>query len=114
MKATSNITSGEIATMSQYCQSMSVPARPHRISYSFVTRGNSFVVLEARPAFLNKDKMLSSPIAKFAKDKRTLQWELLWRDRNQKWHHFSPRKLAKRVSTLIAEVERDPTGIFWG
>jgi hypothetical protein len=37
-----------------------------------------------------------------------------WRDRNSKFHRFPPIPSSPRIVELLAEVDADRTGIFWG
>ena len=39
---------------------------------------------------------------------------LLWADRNSKWHIHESLHPTRSIDPLLAEVDRDPTGIFWG
>jgi hypothetical protein len=39
--------------------------------------------------------------------------ELYRMRRDLKWHRYEPLPLAGRFDILLAEVERDPTRIFW-
>jgi len=46
--------------------------------------------------------------------KATQLWSLYWRDRNLKFHEYDRVPASASVEELLAEVERDPTAIFWG
>ena len=55
------------------------------------------------------------PIARLRYAKTTGVWSLYWRDRNLKrFHEYDPACLRPEVEELLAEVERDPSAIFWG
>ena len=41
-------------------------------------------------------------------------WSLSWRDRNLRFHAYDLLAPSRRVEDLLAEIDRDPTGIFWG
>lgn len=41
-------------------------------------------------------------------------WSLCWRDRNLRFHEYTLAFPTLHVEELIAEIERDPTAIFWG
>ena len=41
-------------------------------------------------------------------------WLLYCADHNDKWHLFEPHGEGKDIEKLLAEVERDTMGIFWG
>jgi len=42
------------------------------------------------------------------------KWSLHWRDRNLRFHEYDLVDPTPHVDDLIAEIERDPTAIFWG
>jgi hypothetical protein len=55
------------------------------------------------------------PIARLRYVKGTRRWSLYWRDRNLRFHHeYDLVPAAESVGDLLAEVDRDPTAIFWG
>ena len=37
-----------------------------------------------------------------------------WRDRNHRFHAYDALPPSPRVEDLLAEIDRDPIGIFWG
>ena len=41
-------------------------------------------------------------------------WSLYWRDRNLRFHEYGLLPASASVGGLLAELERDPTAIFWG
>lgn len=54
------------------------------------------------------------PIARLRYTKSTGLWSLYWRDRNLRFHQYDRVPAAASVEDLLAEVDRDPTAIFWG
>jgi len=46
--------------------------------------------------------------------KATRLWSLYWRDRNLEFHEYNRVPASASVDELLAEVDRDPTAIFWG
>jgi hypothetical protein len=54
------------------------------------------------------------PIARLRYVKTTGRWSLFWRDRHQKFHAYDRMPASANVEELLAEVDRDPTAIFWG
>jgi hypothetical protein len=55
-----------------------------------------------------------SPIAQFRYDTATEFWNLFWPDRNSRWHADENLPRAADLGTLLDEVDRDPTGVYWG
>ncbi len=83
-----------------------------RIEHRF--RGNEVILYESRPHYQDRSKWFSSPVARFKKDPASNLWDLYCADRNSKWHLYQPRMQNKDIEKLLAEVDKDPTGIFWG
>jgi hypothetical protein len=54
------------------------------------------------------------PIARLRYVKVTGLWSLYWRDRHLKFHEYDRAPASASVEEMLAEVDRDPTGIFWG
>ena len=54
------------------------------------------------------------PIARLRYTKASRQWSLYWRDRNLRFHEYDLVAPSESVEDLLAEVDRDPTAIFWG
>jgi hypothetical protein len=46
--------------------------------------------------------------------KASKKWTLHWRDRNLRFHRYDRIEPSADVAALIDEIDRDPTGIFWG
>ena len=54
------------------------------------------------------------PIARLRYTKTSGTWTLYWRDRNLRFHRYDHIAPSANVGELIGEIDRDPTGIFWG
>ena len=77
-------------------------------------RGDKVTLVEQRPLWDDTSRWVDSPIAQFRHDAKLNDWTLHWRDRNQRWHSYEDLPGARHQSRLLVEVDRDPTGIFWG
>ena len=71
-------------------------------------------LIEHRPFFLDPAKWTESPVAQLRFDAASGQWSLYCCDRNHRWHSFEPMPSSPQLHKLIAEINRDQTGIFWG
>lgn len=91
---------------------------PHHISdqfrVEFELRGDEVKLFESRPFHLDKSQWISHKIARFKKDRESNCWQLYYADRNERWHLFEPFPSDKDIEKMLAEVEKDTTGIFWG
>jgi hypothetical protein len=54
------------------------------------------------------------PIVRFRYTKASREWTTYWRDRNLRFHRYSPIEPSERIEELLAAVEQDNSGIFFG
>jgi hypothetical protein len=60
------------------------------------------------------EEWTSSPIARLRYTAATSSWTLFWRDRRERFGRYDRLEPTPQVQVLLDEIERDPTGIFWG
>jgi hypothetical protein len=83
-----------------------------RLTYGF--RGNAVTLYEDRPRWKDPSQWGHMAIAQFRFDTATGQWTLYCADRNAKWHEYVEVDPSSRFESLLEEVGKDPTGIFFG
>ena len=100
--------------LSAYCQKkFPVDIRDQlRLIYKF--RGNTVTLFESRPAFAKPDLWVEIPVAQFRYDHDKNIWSLYCADRNSKWHPDTVIEPEKDFNRLLDEIDRDPTGTYWG
>ena len=80
--------------------------------------GSEVKLFECRPRYDDHSVWTELPVARFKEDEKKNEkkntWLLYCADRNSKWHLFKPNGEHKNIEKLLAEVDRDTTGIFWG
>lgn len=54
------------------------------------------------------------PIARLRYTKASRTWSLYWRDRNLRFHAYDQAPPSTSIDDLLAEIDHDPTHIFWG
>ncbi|MDP4013432.1 MAG: DUF3024 domain-containing protein [Candidatus Nanopelagicales bacterium] len=88
----------------------------NEVRVEVTVRGNSVTVVERRPPWndpLSPD-WTTFPITQLRWDPKRKTWSLWWRDRNARWHTYSQTQPTPDVTLLLAEIDTDPTCIFWG
>ena len=85
-----------------------------KIRFGHTVRGNSITLLEIRPVYNDPTRHTEMSVAQFRYDDETKKWTLYCCDRNSKWHEYLDILPSNVFADLVAEVDRDPTGIFWG
>jgi DUF3024 family protein len=86
----------------------------HETRLGHSIRGRSVTLFQTRPGFDEPAASMRSVIAQFRFNARSGLWSLYWRDRNLRWRLYDNIAPTKNFEMLLAEVDRDPTYIFWG
>ena len=102
------------ARLNRYCEERVPEHVRDQIRLLFKVRGLSVTLFESRPLWNDPTQWVDGKIAQFRYDLETGTWTLYCADRNGRWHRYDPQVPSKDFDDLLQEVERDPTGIFWG
>jgi len=81
-----------------------------QVKMIYKVTGSKVILAESRPDFQNPSFWINIPIAQFEYSSPASTWTLYAYDRNDKRKLYSKGPLEH----LIQEVDKDPTGIFWG
>ena len=79
-------------------------------------RGSTITIVERRApwnAELASDWSRQA-IAQLRYDAATGTWALYWPRHTGRWHRYEDLAAAADVGPLLAEVDADPDGVFWG
>jgi len=100
--------------LNTYIERRVLPQLHARVRLVHRWRGNTVTLIEQRPWWRDEATWVDIPIAQFRYDNQRNDWTLYWQDRNQRWHLSEELTDSREITRLLAEVDRDPTGIFWG
>jgi Protein of unknown function (DUF3024) len=85
------------------------------IEHTYRVETNSIILINR---YRNPDRRNGAwsdeQVAKFRYYRAHELWDLYWMDRNFRWRLAEWRPAAKRFTTLLREVEKDRTCLFWG
>jgi hypothetical protein len=103
-----------VAEVERYCDER-VPAEARseiRIEYS--VRGNAITIVERRPPWseLVGPEWSTTKVAQLRYDGGL--WTLYCSDSNDRWWLYDDADPAPDVRPLLAAIDEDATGIFWG
>lgn len=56
----------------------------------------------------------TQPIAELRYDASTATWSLWWPRHTGRWHRYEEFGSVSDVGPLLAEIDADPDGVFWG
>ena len=100
------------AALDSFCIKRIPPHVRDTIRLVHSIRGNTITLTEERDeGFRGPTRM---EIARFKFRPVTGTWHLYWADRHSRWHLYESAPPTAYIRTLLEEVDRDPTGIFWG
>jgi hypothetical protein len=68
----------------------------------------------SRPYFRDPSKWAERSVAQIRFDNGNKQWLLYFIGRNNSWHLYDLIEPSTNFDDLLKELDRDPTGIFWG
>jgi hypothetical protein len=91
---------------------------PHvveKIRFSYTFRGNTVTIWENRAPWTKAmTEWTSSAVAQLRYDSKAETGMLYRRDRNSRWHNDEGLAPVKNIDRILAQFDRDPTGIYWG
>jgi hypothetical protein len=113
-----SIPAAMIQTINQYlailCERKIPPSVRNRSRLVQKWRGTQVTLLEQRRFWKTPTLWAENAIAQFRFDANRNDWSLHWRDRNHRWHPYEGLAGPRSINRLLAEVDQDPKGIFWG
>jgi hypothetical protein len=100
-----------------FCESRVPPEYRDEVRVECERRGKAITIIERRPPW-NPDVVgpdwSSLKVAQLRFDGNASSWSLYCRDRNERWWPYDGIGPTASVDPLLAEIDADPTGIFWG
>jgi hypothetical protein len=112
MALPASVRDGATAILEHYCGARTSDAR--RLEHP--ERGDAITLVERRPPWQpGADAEWSSlEVAQLRYDARSTTWSLFWQRASGRWERYDGVEPAASIATLLAEVDADPDGVFWG
>jgi hypothetical protein len=87
----------------------------NRIRVECRTRGRAVTIVERRAPWSPEvgPEWSEQKIAQLRLDEFGI-WSVLWSDRNGRWLSYPDAPVASTPPALLAEIDRNPNGVFWG
>lgn len=113
----SGIPEADLARIARWCGGR-VPSRArHQGRVEHTVRGSSVDIVERRAPFVPErgPEWTSMRVAQLRYDAASGQWSLFFSDRNDRLHDYrDAAQVGPRLIDVLAEIDDDPTCIFWG
>lgn len=105
----------DLARVRHFCAARIPEHVRDRVRLDADVRGHSITIMECRPLWSDPDaEWTRMKIAQLRFNDSDLSWTLYWVDRNQRWHRYRDLDPSENISTLLDEIDEDPTCIFFG
>lgn len=106
----------DVARVQRWCDAR-VPERArYQVHLECEVEPGRLTIVERRAPFRPESgaEWTRLPVARLRYTKSRRTWSLSWRDRNLRFHTYDRIPPSPHVDELLAELDRDPTHIFWG
>ena len=102
------------AKLSKYCNNRIPEHARDKVKLIFNIKGNIVTLNLSRPYFRDPSKWAERSVAQLRFDNDNKKWQLYFIGRNDRWHPYDLIQPSTDFDDLLKELDRDPTGIFWG
>ena len=105
-----------LAAAELFCETRSPDEFRDKVRVTCSRRGNAVTIFEERPPWRPDygPDWTQLKVAQLRFDDAAGTWSLYSRDSREKWWAYDGVPASTSVDPLLAEINRDPTGIFWG
>lgn len=90
-----------------------VPMRK-KLDLGYRISGHSVEIFSIRPVWNNPEEYREHDVAKATYVKTQKVWKLYWQRQDLRWHSYEPKARCRTIEEVVAEVDADPFGCFWG
>ncbi len=98
------------------CERRIPPHIRDQIKLEFTIRGDSITIVERRPPWRSDigPEWTTMKIAQLRFQTGSGTWSLWWSDRNGRWLRVPDLDASPDIEQLLAVIDDDPSGAFWG
>lgn len=101
-------------TLGELCRRKRPASLRDRVRLEYRVTRHDVVLYETRPAFRDPSRWIEHGIAKLRFVRTAGEWRLFWQRASLNWQSYEPLASSHDIATLVAEIERDPHGCFFG
>jgi len=106
----------DVAAIRHFCEQRVPPEAFDEVRLDAEVGGSAVTIVECRAPWREDygPEWTRLGIARLRYSAKGAAWSLYWRDRNERWHRYDRTSPTGDVISLLDEIDKDPTGIFWG
>ncbi len=106
----------DLARIQRWCAARVPEAARHQVRLECEIGARDLTIVERRAPWRDDPgaDWTTLPVARLRYVKTAKTWTLYWRDRNLKFHRYDQLPPSTHIDDLLAEIDRDPSGAFWG
>jgi len=101
-------------TVGALCRRDSRPEHAAELRFVYEVDGHTVSVYEERAPWDGVGEWTRMGVARFRYARTGGSWTLYWMRRDLKWHVYDPDVTATDLASLVALVDRDEHGAFFG
>jgi len=101
-------------TVGALCRRRSSPRLADQLRVVYDIDGHSVCIFEERPHWRGTGTWTHHGVAKFRYFRSRRQWQLYWMRQDLKWHLYEPEEATADLAALVAVVDEDRYGAFFG
>ena len=98
----------------QLCRRRSPVHYRDKLEFVVELDGHSVTVYEVRPRWDAPEEKTKLGVARFRYTRTRDEWRLYWMRRDMKWHAYDAADPTTRIEDLVATVDSDEYGCFFG
>lgn len=84
------------------------------LDFGFRIENQSIEIFEVRPAWREPGVFIELAVAKTTFVKRTRTWKLYWQRKDLNWHRYDPDAEHTSIEEVLAVIDADEYGCFYG
>jgi len=101
-------------TVGELCRTCSPPGHADELRTVYEVEGHSVTMYEERPPWDGVGEWTRRGIARFRFYRSRREWQLYWMRQDLRWHLYDPDEMPADLDSLVAVVEADKFGAFFG
>jgi Protein of unknown function (DUF3024) len=84
------------------------------LDFGYRIEGQSVEIFEIRPDWRDRSIKRETPVAKATYVRSSNRWKVYWLRSDLKWHRYEPSGEVRSLAQVLAVVDRDEFGCFFG